>query len=96
MFTAAQPTGAGDIAGEKDRHRQLQITEQLTASASSSFNPSSEKCPTRRQRLVENPPPIRSIISDACSAEVQGHLTPRPPAGPPPPARLLAFAPDKA
>ncbi len=65
---------------EKDRHRQLQITERLIVKAHPALSILLLKMPdARRQRLVGAISlPIRSIISDACS-RFRGHLNNLPP-----------------
>ncbi len=54
VLVTTQATGAGQIAGEKDRHRQLEVGKQLIVQRIQLFDPFEGKRPAGRQRFVSD------------------------------------------
>ncbi|MNZ99502.1 hypothetical protein D3C78_1188310 [compost metagenome] len=54
VLISAQTARAGHVAGEEDRHRQLQVIEQQFQQRVQLGHALQGKCPTRRQRFIGN------------------------------------------
>ncbi|MNE93506.1 hypothetical protein D3C80_1913640 [compost metagenome] len=54
VFIPAQTACAGHIAGEEDRHRQLQVVKQQFLQCVQFSHPFEGKCPAGRQRFIGN------------------------------------------